>query len=87
MKRVKLIELSESVQVVLIKDQNEQEQPSIKFTFYGTMAGALFQLSAEWNYESIEKRDEVFEQDKSASLKRIFNNVVTTNNLPLETIN
>lgn len=84
MSRVKLFQLSESVSVVTIKGESEQGHPSIMVSFYTENETDYFSFGFESVHESEASRDENFKEDHSAQLIRLFNQIVTKEEYPVE---
>lgn len=85
-KRVKLVDLSDTVQAVLVKGTSDNDNPCITVSIYTEASGADIKFSWPLEYETSGIRDDEFEADKTKALIEVFNKTVESNNLPLETI-
>lgn len=86
MKRVKLFDLSETVQAVCIKNTSDDDKPSITFQIYTFAHEAWVNFSWEAKFKSQEVRDENFEKIQVDGIATVYNHVIIENGLPLETI-
>lgn len=86
-KRVKLFDLSESVQAVVIKDESTTGKPCLSVNFYTESDGLYFHFSFESEYETEELRDKNFCDDHTEQLIRIYNQIIEqTEGIQLSTI-
>lgn len=86
MKRVKLFDLSDKVQAVAVKNTADGDKPSIDFNIHTEAAGAWVSFSWTAKYKDDETRDGAFDNLIEAGIIAVFNEVVTQNDLPLDTI-
>lgn len=86
-KRVKLFDLNDSVQAVAIMSKSEEDNHSIKITFYLEHDEMFVEISLELEYEDLDVRDLKFEEEISPeTLIRIFNGSIEKTPLEKELI-
>jgi hypothetical protein len=85
-KRVKLVDLSDMVQAVLVKKQSDREKPAIYVTMYTRTNEADIEFSCPMEYKNEDGRDKDFENIKTEGLVALYNDIIEQTNLPEELI-
>ncbi len=84
--RVKLFNLNDVAQAVIMKNTAENDNASIQINFYNELDGAYLTMGFEPEYKDYDTRNEAFENFTAESLKGLFNNLIENSGMPLDKI-